>query len=269
MRHARPVTESMQRTGAIDGNAASATAASRDPAEWGPRLDGLIAMLSHDLRTPLSAISGWLFLLESGKLDPDAQKRALAKIKASVEEQVQLIDDTLTISRGETGRIEIDCAPVQLGEPLGAALETLRVQAAAKGVAVDDATARTTVTIDADAAKLERAVELVLAHALKATPAGGQIRVSAAATPATIVLTVRDNGSGYAMADLPYVLDPFRRSADGSLRTARGADRGLLLAQALIGAHGGTLQVASDGAGTGETFTIELPAAGSGAGVQP
>jgi signal transduction histidine kinase len=259
----------MQRTGAMGGNAARATGAGEDPDDWGRRLDGLIAMLSHDLRTPLSAISGWLFLLESGKLDADAQKRALSKIKASVEEQVQLIDDTLTISRGETGRIEIERTPVPLGKPLGAALGTLRVQAAAKGVSVDDSAARATATIDADAAKLERAVELVLAHALKATPAGGQIRVSAAATPATIVLTVRDTGNGFETADLPYVLDPFRRSADGSMRTARGADRGLLLAQALIGAHGGTLQVASDGAGTGETFTIELPAAGSGAGVQP
>src|SRR5512141_491769 len=103
----------------------------------GQRLDGLLGMLSHDLRTPLSAISGWLFLLESGKLDPEGQKRALAKIRASIDEQVRLIDDTLAISRGATGRLEMESAPLSVGASLEAALDAFAPHAAAKGVEVE------------------------------------------------------------------------------------------------------------------------------------
>src|SRR5258706_6370822 len=95
------------------------------------RLDGLIAMLSHDLRTPLSAIAGWLFLLESGKLDAEAQKRAVGKIKTAVEEQVQLIDDTLLLSQSEAGRLEFNAASVTASSPVAAAIAS--GQAAAAG----------------------------------------------------------------------------------------------------------------------------------------
>ena len=232
----------------------------RDPAEWGSRLDGLIAMLSHDLRTPLSAISGWIFLLESGKLDADGQKRAIAKIKASVDEQVQLIDDTLTISRGETGRVELDRAPVSIGAIVSTAVGNLRPQATAKGLEIEGLAADLDIAIEADAAQLQRAIELLLAHALKSTPSGGQISVAARATPNRVQVVLSDTGNGIAAADLPFVLDPFRRSG-GLARRAHGVERGLLLAQVLIAAHGGALSLASDGPGAGEAFTIDLPRA--------
>jgi signal transduction histidine kinase len=134
------------------------------------RLDGLIGMLSHDLRTPLSAISGWLFLLESGKLDADGQKRALSKIKASVEEQVQLIDDTLLISRGQMGRVEIDPVPVPVRERLQAAIDGLRPQAAAKNVTIESDGGPGNPTIEGDGELLQRSFDLLLAHALKQHP---------------------------------------------------------------------------------------------------
>ena len=251
----------MQRTGMPDAKAANPrdVRAARDPIEWGSRLDGLITMLSHDLRTPLSAISGWVFLLESGKLDGEAQKRAIAKIKASVDEQVKLIDDTLVISRSETGHVDIEPARISIRPLLSAAIDALRPQAMTKGVEIDDSATDLDTAIDADATRLQRAIELLLTHAVKATPSGGRIGIAARALPDRVELIVSDTGSGVAAADLPFVLDPFRKSPDGAPRSARGVERGLLLAQALIAAHCGTLSLASDGPGAGEAFTIALP----------
>jgi signal transduction histidine kinase len=113
--------------------------------------------------------------------------------------------------------------------------------------------------IEADSAKLQRAIELLLAHELKATPPGGRIGIATTTTAACVELIISGTGGGVASADVPYVLDPFRRSTDGKPRSARGVERGLLLAQALIVAHGGTLSLASDGVGAGETFRIVLP----------
>ena len=125
----------------------------------GRRLDGLIGMLSHDLRTPLSAISGWLFLLESGKLDAEGQRRALAKIRASVDEQVRLIDDTLAISRSATGRLEVESAPFDVGELLAAVVVAARPDANAKGVSLDSEALAGVVSLTPSLRALERAYD--------------------------------------------------------------------------------------------------------------
>ena len=231
----------------------------RDPAEWAHRLDGLIAMLSHDLRTPLAAISGWLFLLESGKLDPVAQKRALAKIKNAVDDQVQMIDETLLISRSETGRIELEPEPVDIGDVLAASVERARADASAKGLVLNAEFHSSPAFVDGEADRLRRAFDLLFAHALRVTPAGGRITVTTALRPAHLEISISDTGNGHSGADLPYVLDPFRPNPDGSPRSVRGVERGLLLAKAVIAAHGGTLRLSSAGSGTGETFAIEFP----------
>lgn len=232
-------------------------------ARIGRRLDGLIGMLSHDLRTPLSAISGWLFLLESGKLDADGQKRALGKIRTSIEEQVRLIDDTLSISRGATGRLEMGSTPLALADILATAIDTIRPQADAKGIAVEHERARARVTIAGDRDRLQRAFELLLAHAVRVTPAAGRISVVTEPRPAAVEISIEDTGTGWSAGDLPWVFDPFGRPSEGGGHGARGIERGLLLAHALIVAHGGRLQVGSEGTGRGESFTIALPVAGS------
>ncbi len=232
----------------------------------GQRLDGLIGMLSHDLRTPLSAISGWLFLLESGKLDSQGQKRALAKIRGSIDEQVRLIDDTLTISQSETGRFDvIDAKPFRVSEPLVAAVESARRDAEAKDVALETHDAAASVTVAGNPAALQRAIELVLAHAIAATPAKGRVGVTARATGMRAEIAVTDSGSGFAAADLPWVLDPFGRPCEGRRPSPRGAERGLLVAKALVVTQGGTLAVASEGPGHGAAFTIGLPVERAGA----
>lgn len=230
------------------------------------RLDGLIGMLSHDLRTPLSAISGWLFLLESGKLDGEGQKRAIAKIRGSIDEQVRLIDDTLAISRSETGRFEIEAKPVLVAQPLAAAIDAARRDAGAKDIALDADSSAASVTIMGDDAALQRAIELVLAHAVAVTPAGGRIRIAVRRNATWLEIAIIDASSGFASADLPWVLDPFGRPRDGKRPSPRSAERGLLVAKALVVVQGGELAVASEGPGGGAVFTIALPLGDADAG---
>lgn len=237
---------------------------SADDNRTGRRLDGLIGMLSHDLRTPLSAISGWLFLLESGKLDSEGQKRALAKIRASVDEQVRLIDDTLAISRGATGRLEVESAPFDFAELLASVVAAAKPNAEAKGVSLDSEELAAPSSVVGDRARLQRALELLLAHAVKATPAPGRVTVTGRAHSATVAIEIVDGGPGIAAGELRWVLDPFGRPPDSGGQGVRGVERGLLLANALIAAQGGRLQVASEGPGRGESFIVTVPS-GSGA----
>jgi len=260
------LSASTQQTGSGAGAPAASDAAGPprgDGEPVGRRLDGLIGMLSHDLRTPLSAISGWLFLLESGKLDAEGQKRALAKIRASVEEQVRLIDDTLAMSRGATGRLEVESAPFDVAELLGDVVGAAKPAADAKGISLEsDQPAASTVV--GDRARSQRALELLLAHAIKTTAAPGRVRVAAGASESVFVIEIVDGGPGIAAHELPWVLDPFGRPPDGSGHAVRGVERALLLAHALIGAQGGRLEVASEGPGHGESFIVTFPT-GAGA----
>ena len=227
-------------------------------------MNGLLSMLSHDLRTPLSAISGWLFLLESDKLDAVARKRALGKIKSNIDEQVQLIDDVLLLSRCKTGHLELELAPVSAMAPLAAALDAARPSATAGHVELEGPSGADT-AISADSARLRRAFELLLTRAIKSTPSGGAVKTAVQARNGGVEISIVDNGRGISPAALPYLLDPLARSGEGSGR-AHGMDKGLLLAHALVEAHHGRMQIHSEGEGMGATVTVELPAARRAAG---
>jgi diguanylate cyclase len=227
-----------------------------------PLMNGLFSMLSHDLRTPLSGISAWLFLLESETLDPAARKRALAKIRTNVEEQVQLIDDALLLSRCKTGHLQLDVAPISALVPLSAAVESARPSAIAKGIDLKMAAPGQVGIVNADAERLRRVFELLLARAVRSTPAGGTVRTAVQARDGYIDISIADNGAGFSAAAMRFVLNPFGTQDKSSGPPGQGVSRELLLASALVEAHDGQLQVASPGEGLGSTFTVELPAPG-------
>ena len=227
--------------------------------ELGQVMNSLLSTLSHDLRTPLSAITGWLFLLESDRLDSAARKRALEKIRANVENQVRLIDDILLLSRSMTGHLQIEAALISPLVPLEAAMEKLRATAVAGSVGLPSAMVRESGSIMADAEILRRAFEILFLHALNTTPSGGTIETAVGVRDGNVEITISDNGKGMNPADLADLFDAFRNTESAPGSACPGAERNLMLARKLVERQEGKLQATSRGPGLGTTFTLRMP----------
>ena len=226
-------------------------------------MHGLLSGLSHDLRTPLSTINGWLFVLDSDKLDATARKRALTKMRANIEDQVRLIDDVLLLSRGMTGHLIVDAKLISPSILLEAAIENLRTTAVAAAVSLPPATVSDMRKISADCDLLQRVFEILLFHALKTTPAGGTIETAVAGGHDHVEITLCDNGKGLSPTELASLFDAFRKTEGESGSAYPGAERNLMLAKMLVEKQGGQLHASSGGPGLGTTFTMRMPCGGA------
>lgn len=222
-------------------------------------MNGLLSGLSHDLRTPLSTINGWLFVLDSDKLDAAAKKRALDKMRANIEEQARLIDDVLLLSRSITGHLVVEAARISPLAPLGVAMEKLRAMALAVSVSLPAAIVSESAEIMADGELLRRVFEILFLHALKTTPAGGTIETTVAIRDAHVEITIADNGKGVNPTELPTLFDAFRQAESKSGSAYPGAERNLMLARTLVQKQYGQLHATSRGPGLGTTFTLCMP----------
>lgn len=222
-------------------------------------MNGLLSTLSHDLRTPLSTITGWLFMLESDKLDAVAKKRALDKIRTNIADQVRLIDDVLLLSSSMTGHLHVDASPISPLAPLNGAMEKLRATAVAGSVDLPPATVSASGKIMADGELLRRVFEILLLHALKTTQQGGTIETAIGVRDGNVEITIADNGKGLSPAALPYLFDAFSKAENASGSAYPGAERNLMLARTLVEIQGGQLQASSRGPGLGTTFTLRMP----------
>ena len=222
-------------------------------------MNGLLSGLSHDLRTPLSTINGWLFVLDSDKLDAAAKKRALDKMRANIEEQVRLIDDVLLLSRSMTGHLVVEAAWISPLVPLGVAMEKLRPIALAVSVSLPAAIVGESAEIMADGELLRRVFEILFLHALKTTPAGGAIETAVAIREAHVEITITDNGKGMSTTEIPTLFDAFRQAESKSGSAYPGAERNLMLARTLVQKQNGQLHATSRGPGLGTTFTLRMP----------
>ena len=221
-------------------------------------MNALLSTLSHDLRTPLSTITGWLFLLESDKLDTVAKKRALDKIRANIAEQVRLIDDVLLLSCGMTGHLQVDLSLISPLDPLERAMDKLRPTAVAGSVSLLPATLRESGKVVADAELLRRVFEILLLHALKTTQEGGAIETAVGVRDGSVEITISDNGKGVSAAALPYLFDAFHKDENAPASAYPGAERNLMLARTLVERQDGQLQASSRGPGLGTTFTLRM-----------
>jgi signal transduction histidine kinase/ActR/RegA family two-component response regulator len=228
--------------------------------------DEFLSTVSHELRTPLNAILGWASMLRSGSLDPDKKGRAMQAICDNAARQARLIDELLDISRIIAGRVSLDLREVDLRATLRGAVEAMMPQAEASGIELSFAT-ELPVLVKADERRLEQVFLNLLSNAVKFTPAGGRIDVAIAVSDASVEVRVTDTGIGIDPAFLPHAFDRFRQADGQTTRTHGGLGLGLSIARYLVDAHGGTIRVHSDGAGTGTTSSVCLPLAGIGAPV--
>ncbi|HEX2825325.1 MAG TPA: PAS domain-containing protein [Burkholderiales bacterium] len=222
--------------------------------------DEFLAIVSHELRSPLNALRGWGFLLGSAKA-PDASliERATQAIKRNVDHQARLIDDLLDTSRIMSGKLNIERRPVNLVEVVQGAMEVVKPSSAAKRIDVTLDAGRPALNIEGDAARLHQIVVNLLSNAVKFTPEGGAVRVALKAADGALLLSVADTGAGIEAEFLPRVFDRFSQADTSTTRRHGGLGIGLALVRHLTELHGGKVRADSEGAGKGATFTVELP----------
>jgi PAS domain S-box-containing protein len=223
--------------------------------------DEFLAIVSHELRSPLNALRGWSHLLATTRpLEQTLVERAAKAIKRNVDHQTRLIDDLLDTSRIVSGKLNIERRVVNLAEIVNAALEATRPGAAAKETTLRF-TAGDPVMVVGDAGRLQQLASNLISNAVKFTPERGLVQVSLLKNGERVQLVVKDNGLGIAPEFLPHVFDRFTQADTTSARRAGGLGIGLALVRHISLLHGGQVRADSPGLGKGATFTVDLPAA--------
>ena len=271
----------------------------RTQAEAANRIkDEFLAVLSHELRSPLNPILGWSRLLQNRKLDPQTTAHALETIERNAKLQTQLIEDLLDVSRILQGKLSLNVCPVNLASTIEAAMETVRLAAETKSIEVrsevigersqelSDASPSTPqpspLMVAGDPNRLQQIVWNLVSNAVKFTPEGGRVDIklervsseskkpraavnpvqpsSPASHPAEYAqITVSDTGKGIDSQFLPYIFDYFRQEDGATTRRFGGLGLGLAIVRHLVELHGGTVGATSGGEGQGSTFVVKLP----------
>ncbi|GJD19563.1 two-component hybrid sensor and regulator [Rivularia sp. IAM M-261] len=225
--------------------------------------DQFLAVLSHELRSPLNPILGWTKLLKSRKFDEVTVTKALDTIERNVKLQIQLIDDLLDVSRILRGKLTLHEAVVDLSFVIDAAIETVRLTAEAKSIKILSFENNSIVQVKGDTNRLQQIVGNLLTNAVKFTPNGGQVEVYLSVCNSQSIsyaqIQVRDTGKGINPEFLPYVFEQFRQADSSTTRNFGGLGLGLAIVHHLVELHGGTVTAESAGEGQGATFTVNLP----------
>jgi PAS domain S-box-containing protein len=221
--------------------------------------DVFLATVSHELRTPLNAMLGWTRLLRSGALAPDKFQRGLETIERNAVAQAQLIEDLLDISRIISGKLRLEVRAVDLLKVVEAAVDVVRPTADARGVRLEVNLCRDAM-VAGDPDRLQQVIWNLLSNGIKFTPRGGVVKVRQAVHGGNVRLQVIDSGEGIPREFLPHVFDQFRQADGSPTRAHGGLGLGLSIVRHLVELHGGSIRAASDGAGKGATFTVDLPA---------
>jgi PAS domain S-box-containing protein len=233
----------------------------RDEAVRHGRLkDEFLATLSHELRTPMNAVLGWLAILESGKPIREVHA-ALAVIRRNAEMQARLIEDLLDMNWLLSGNVRLDVGPIDVGALLQNTMQGLQPAADAKGIQLIASVDSMAGQILADSRRLQQVLWNLVHNAIKFTSKGGRVEIGIQRAPGYLQIAVHDNGQGISSSFLPYVFERFRQEDSSSTRAAFGLGLGLSIAKQIVELHGGTIRALSLGEGQGATFIVEVPAA--------
>ena len=221
--------------------------------------DEFVGAVSHELRTPLSSIMGYLELVrdEEETLSQD-QKRFLAIAERNAQRLLDVVGDLLFVAQVDAGLLPLRPAPVDLCALVDAALESAMPAAARREVRLVGETDGGPVMVDGDAGRLGQAVDNLVSNALKFTPAGGTVTVSARSCPDGALIAVSDTGIGIPAAEMDKLFSRFFRSSTATQRAIQGIGLGLNITRAIVTAHGGRMSVSSV-EGEGTTFRVHLP----------
>jgi len=227
-------------------------------AESDRRKDEFLAMLSHELRNPLGAISNASYLLQQVSPGDAPLQRAAAVIQRQIQHLVRLVDDLLDVSRITRGKIELRRRSLDLREVVRSALETTRPVVEAKQHHLTVELPPEPLSVHADGTRLEQVFGNLIRNAAKYTEPGGRIEISAFQENGSAHVRVRDNGIGIPPELLPRIFDLFIQGEQGLDRSAGGLGIGLTLVRRLIELHGGQVEARSEGPGKGSEIVVRL-----------
>jgi signal transduction histidine kinase len=221
-----------------------------------------LANMSHELRTPLNAILGFTQVLRAQMFGPVNEKQAeyLDDMLTSGQHLLSLINDVLDLSRVEAGQVELEMTPFSLREALESGVVMVRERAVQGGVKVELAADPQVDVVEGDERRIRQVIFNLLANAVKFTPSGGAVDVTAARADGEIRISVADTGPGIAAEDRERIFEEFQQG-EAAVQQREGTGLGLALSKRLVELHGGRIWVDSE-VGEGSTFVFTLPARG-------
>jgi two-component system CheB/CheR fusion protein len=223
--------------------------------EW--PLDEFLAMVSHELRNPISAILGWADIIRCESPDAETDLHAIEAIKHSALHAEKLISQLSDFSRISRDALKLNAQEVALVSTLRTAIEVMQPQARAREIEIEMEFVDSPNLI-ADQGRLQQVFTNLLSNAVKFSPAGGRVRVHVESRRDYMEIKVSDKGCGISAEFLPYVFDRFRQDISETTK-GEGLGLGLAIARYLIELHGGKIYADSPGKGEGATFTVLLP----------
>jgi len=218
----------------------------------------LIAWVGHDLQTPLTSIQAILEALSDGVVkDSESVQRYLVNAQREVRSLSILIDDLFQVAKLDAGGLTLNRAPNSLSDLISDTLESFSHIARKHSIQLTGEVEKQIDPVDMDAQYIGRVINNLVSNALRFTPAGGSVTISARREGPHVEVRVRDTGEGIPPQDLPYIFESFYRGEKSRSRATGGAGLGLAIARGIVLAHGGDIRVESTpGAGTEFIFRI-------------
>jgi two-component system, OmpR family, phosphate regulon sensor histidine kinase PhoR len=220
--------------------------------------DAFLAVLTHDMRTPLTSIKGYASVLKDREITPEQQQHIAKIILRSQDTLLEIVNNILEIEKLQSGTpVLLEYTTFDLALLTREAAELLEAQAAEKALTFEYERVPTPVMIEADMNRIERSVTNLISNAVKYTPRGGQVKVSTGVNGRYAFVSVNDTGYGIPPHELAHIFDRYSR-VRGHQNLAVGTGLGLAIVKSLVEAHKGTIEVESE-VDIGSTFTLKLP----------
>lgn len=236
----------------------------RDEAEEANRAkDFFLAVVSHELRSPLNTILGWTKILLTKEPKEEIRKSALETIEKSARAQAKLIDDLIDSARVSSGKLRLELHPLNLYEVLKTVYNSQKPLTDAKNVLLEFAADLENIQVFGDTIRLQQVFTNLVSNALKFTSAGGAIKIGAQTDDKQVKISVADDGEGIAAEFLPGVFEQFQQGDEKASSDRSGLGLGLSIVKILAEKHKGQIKAESEGIGRGSTFTVTLPLHGA------
>jgi signal transduction histidine kinase len=243
----------------LDELARSAAEITRVHEEATRAKDEFLATLGHELRSPMTAIRGWIRMLRTGGLADDEAQTALEMIESSTKVQAHIVEDLMDVSRIIAGKAMIEPAIVPLAPLVESVVATFRPAAELQGVELTADVPGEPLLAWVDETRIQQVGWNLISNAIKFTPRGGTVHVALQRDGTHAVIRVRDTGEGIAPELLPYVFERYRQAEGGTRKPQGGLGLGLAIVHHLIESHGGRIEARSEGLGHGAEFVVSLP----------